>query len=68
MDARITTSQLTGRITRLTLKAETFDDERILAMIADGLASADTLFELTRNGEPKGAFRFNRSQEEGNRP
>jgi hypothetical protein len=68
MDARITTNQLTGRVQRLRLTAESFQEERILAMITDGLVNGETLFELTRSGEPRGAFRFNRSQEEGDGP
>ena len=64
MEATIIESGITGRVIRVELKAENFADERILRMTVDGLASDGTLFELTRDGEPCGAFTFNQSKQE----
>ncbi len=58
MEAIIIESGLTGRVTRVELRASSFEDERILAMIVDGLISGGTLFELTRDSESCGAFTF----------
>jgi hypothetical protein len=58
MEAIVIESNLTGRVTRIQLTADSFEDQRILKMIIDGLASGGTLFELSKDGEPCGAFRF----------
>ena len=64
MEAIKIESGLTGRVKRLKLKANSFDDERILRVLFDGLATDGTLFELTRDGEPVGCFKFNKSKQE----
>jgi hypothetical protein len=53
-----TESGLTGRVTQLHLTANSFEDERILKMIFDGLVTGGTLFELTKNGQHCGSFTF----------
>ena len=58
MEAIVINSGLTGRVTRIEITADSFEDERILKMIIDGLENGGTLFELTRDGEPCGAFTF----------
>lgn len=59
MKAKIINSPLTGRIRRLQLTAESFEEERILKMLFDGIMNDDTLFELSHLGESCGSFRFN---------
>lgn len=56
--------RVTGRLRRLRLTAETFEEERVLKMIFDGLTNDGTLFELTRDGESQGSFRFDNCREE----
>jgi hypothetical protein len=64
MEATISESGITGRVIRVELKANSFEEERLLRMIVNGIADGGTLFELSRNGEPKGAFTFNNSRRE----
>lgn len=63
MKAIAITDPLTGRIRRLRLTADTFDEERVLKIMLDGLVHDDTLFQLTRDGEPCGAFKFSGAKE-----
>ncbi len=55
---------LTDRIVKLTVKADTYEEQRILAMLFDGLTHGGTLFALTRGGEPKGSFTFDNCVED----
>ncbi len=64
MEAILTESGITGRLTRLELVAQSFEEERILRMLADGLVAHGTLFELSKDGVPCGAFTFGSSRRE----
>ncbi len=57
MKAIITESGLTDRIKRIQLAADTFEEERLLKLLIDGLATG-ALFELSRDGVPCGTFTF----------
>ena len=58
MEIRGRTRLVTGRCTRLTLTAETFEEERILGIILKGLTQRHTKFEISCRGEPLGGFEF----------
>jgi hypothetical protein len=58
MDVLIDTSTITDRVTRLTLTAESFQEERILRMILDGLLKEGIKFYMTRDGQPVESFEF----------
>ena len=66
MKATIIESQLTKRVIKLKLSAESFEEERILKFLVDSLASDGTLFTMTSDaGEPRGIFRLEGNATEG---
>lgn len=65
MRCRVKEDGLTKRVTAVRLKSETFDEERLLGLIVDGITHDGTLFELSREGKPCGSFRFSGYHEEG---
>ena len=56
MKAIITESGLTDRIKRIQLAADTFEEERLLKLLIDGLATGKVLFEPSRDGVPSGTI------------
>ena len=62
MDCEVTENKLTGRIERLTMVAESFQEQRILRLLVDGMLDERIQFRAGVEGEPAHRFSFGKGK------